>query len=297
VQRHAARAVVVDLQPALLDDPSAARVERIERQGDAVAGEPVALLRFDHAGRLRGVVRQVGDRRVAFLAVVGLRLEGDVAAREARFHLEDFLALDVQALGERVDLALGERGAVGVLVGRVVLHRLLHRAQVEEELALRLGRRDLDHPPVLEDVLVDLGLDPVHGVADQADALVRVEALHGLHQADVAFLDQVAVRQAVAEVLARDRDDQAQVRDHEPPGRSQVAVVAQATRELGLLFLGQERDAVDRADVSVEVAERGNEGPGVAQGEGIRGDWFMARSDISSPLSVPQILALGSLEC
>src|SRR5678810_413011 len=35
------------------------------------------------------------------------------------------------------------------------------------------------------------------------------------HQADVAFLDQVAVGQAVAEVLARDRDDQAQVRDDE----------------------------------------------------------------------------------
>jgi len=40
----------------------------------------------------------------------------------------------------------------------------------------------------------------VHGVADEAHALVRVEALHGFHQADVAFLDQVAVRQPIAEV-------------------------------------------------------------------------------------------------
>ena len=157
-----------------------------------------------------------------------------------------------------------------VLVVGIVLHRLLHRAQVEEELALRLGRGDLDHAPVLEDVLVDLGLDPVHGVADQANALVRVEALDGLHQADVAFLDQVAVGQAVAEVLARDRDDQAQVRDDQAAGGRQVAVVAQATGELGLLFLGQKRDAVDGADVGVEVAEGRDQGPGVPDGEGAR---------------------------
>jgi hypothetical protein len=40
----------------------------------------------------------------------------------------------------------------------VVLEPLLHGAQVEEQLALGLGRGDLDHAPVLQDVLVDLGL-------------------------------------------------------------------------------------------------------------------------------------------
>ena len=74
-------------------------------------------------------------------------------------------------------------------------------------------------------------------VADQADALVRVEALHGLHQADVAFLDQVAVRQAVAQVLARDRDDQAQVRQHQASGGLEVAVFTQAPPERGFFLL------------------------------------------------------------
>jgi hypothetical protein len=78
---------------------------------------------------------------------------------------------------------------VRLTVGRVGLQALLHRAQVEEELALGLGGGDLDHAPVPEDVLVDLGLDPVQRVADQAHALLGVEALDGLHQADVAFLD------------------------------------------------------------------------------------------------------------
>jgi hypothetical protein len=96
----------------------------------------------------------------------------------------------------------------------VVLEALLHRAQVEEQLALGLGRGDLDHAPVLQDVLMDLGLDPVQRIAHQAHALVRVEALDGLHQADVAFLDQVAVGQAVAQVFARNRT---------PPGAGATA--------------------------------------------------------------------------
>src|SRR3546814_1291864 len=86
---------------------------------------------------------------------------------------------------------------------------------VEEQLALRLGGGDLDDAPVLEDVLVHLGADPVHREADQAHADFGVEALDRLHQADVAFLDQVAERQAVAVVAARDVHDEAQVRMHQ----------------------------------------------------------------------------------
>ena len=57
VQRHAAGAVVVHLQPAFLDDAAAARIQRVERAGDAVAGQPVALGGFRAARRL---VRLVG---------------------------------------------------------------------------------------------------------------------------------------------------------------------------------------------------------------------------------------------
>ena len=88
---------------------------------------------------------------------------------------------------------------------------MLHGAQVEKELALRLGGGELDDAPVLEDVFVDFGLDPVQRVADQAHALIRVEALDGLHQPHVAFLYQIAMRQAVAQILARDGNHQPQV--------------------------------------------------------------------------------------
>jgi len=46
----------------------------------------------------------------------------------------------------------------------------------------------------------------------------RVEALHRLHQADVAFLDQVGLRQAVALVATGDMHHEAQVRQHQLPG-------------------------------------------------------------------------------
>src|SRR3546814_1054651 len=62
---------------------------------------------------------------------------------------------------------------------------LLALAQIEEQLALRLGGGDLDDAPVLEDVLVHLGADPMHREADQAHADFGVEALDRLHQADV----------------------------------------------------------------------------------------------------------------
>ena len=145
---------------------------------------------------------------------------------------------------------------------------------------------------LLQDVLVDLGLDPVQRVADQPHALLGVEALDGLHQADVAFLDQVAVRQAVAQVLARHRHDQPQVRQHQPAGGLQVALVAQLARQVRLVFCRQHRHAVDRRDVRVEVAQRRHQGPGVAQCNERKRRLESCASEHRHPELVPRILAL-----
>ncbi len=161
---------------------------------------------------------------------------------------------------------------MGVAVGSVALQALLHRAQVEEQLALGLGRRDLDHAPVLQDVLVDFGLDPVQRVAHQAHALFRVEALDGLHQADVAFLDQVALRQAVTQVLGA---------TPRPPGAGATAPAARRLRgrrcragdaRIRLLLRGVSSGMrLHGRDVGVEVAERRHQRPRVAQGQIGRG--------------------------
>jgi hypothetical protein len=97
---------------------------------------------------------------------------------------------------------------------------------------------------------------------------VWVEALDGLHQADIAFLDQVAVRQAVAQVLARHRHDQAQVRQHQAAGGFDIRLVAQAPGEAAFFLLRQHRQAVDGRNVGVQVAERRHQGPRIADLQG-----------------------------
>ena len=94
-----------------------------------------------------------------------------------------------------------------------------------------------------------------HGLADPPRRVRRkpvpeppVVALDGLHQADVALLDQVEERQAAAGVAPCDRHHEAQVGLDQPPARAQVA----ALERLGqrhLLGGGQQRHLRDLAQV------------------------------------------------
>ena len=49
---------------------------------------------------------------------------------------------------------------------------------------------------------MDLSANPVQGIAHQPHALLRVKAFDGFHQADIAFLNQVALWQPITHVLA-----------------------------------------------------------------------------------------------
>ena len=202
MQRHAARAIVIDLEPALFHNAARTRVELFQRRADAVSGQMVTLARLHQGCRLLRRVSQVGDRaKSIFTVVAGTRIQQHITPRHALLHLDHFFALDVQCFCHRGNLALGQRIAMRRHIG-IVLEALLHRAQIEEKLALSLGGGHLHHAPVFQDVFVNLGLDPVHGITHQAHTLVGVEALDCLHQTDVAFLDQITVRQAIAQILS-----------------------------------------------------------------------------------------------
>ena len=103
---------------------------------------------------------------------------------------------------------------------------------------------------------MDFGLDPVQRERHQPHAAARVEAAHRLHQADVAFLDQVRLRQAVAQVLPADGDDQAQVRHHELACCFEIVVPLQPRAEILLLLGSEQRKPVHRLDVVVETPQR-----------------------------------------
>jgi hypothetical protein len=134
---------------------------------------------------------------------------------------------------------------------------LLRLAQVEEQFTLRLGGGDLDDTPVAQDELVHLGANPVHREGHEADAMVGIEALDGLHEADVAFLDQIAQRQAVAGIALGHVHDEAQVREHHAAGSFELAIFTIAPREILLLFQRQHGDLVDFLDVGIQAPRSG----------------------------------------
>ncbi len=58
----------------------------------------------------------------------------------------------------------------------------------------------------------------MQGERHQPYAALRIEPLDRLHQPDIALLDQVGMRQAISEVVTRDRDYEAEVRHHQSAG-------------------------------------------------------------------------------
>src|SRR5690606_27916757 len=141
-----------------------------------------------------------------------------------------------------VDLVVGQPGQL-----------LLGAAQVEEQLALGLGGSHLDDAPVAQDEFVDLGADPVHGEGHQAHTHFRVEALDRLHQADVAFLDQVGLGQAVAGIAAGDMNYETQVRHDQLTGCVQIFLIVQTVSQLALFLDTQYRDAAYGLNIGLQV--------------------------------------------
>ena len=117
--------------------------------------------------------------------------------------------------------------------------------------------------PGVGDAAGDGLADPPRGVGGELEALAPVELLDGVHEAEVALLDQVQQRQAGGLILLGDRDDQAQVRLHEGllgllalhDGAAELALLrgGEALGRLGHLGLGgpPSLDGLGQADLVV----------------------------------------------
>jgi hypothetical protein len=126
-------------------------------------------------------------------------------------------------------------------------------AQVEEQLLLRGGRADLHQRPGMQDVFLDRGADPPHRIGGEAEALVGIEALHGLHQANVAFRDDFGHGQAIAAIAHRDLRDQAQMAGHHLMGGFGVLVFLPALGQHELLALFQHGELANLRKIAGEV--------------------------------------------
>jgi hypothetical protein len=169
--------------PAALQDLAASVVQRIERLRETVRSVLIPLLAFYGDRRVRFRMRQIRRGRVRglFLIRVRRRIERQITRAQTLLHVRHFGRGHTEIFGDCTSLTFREPAQV-----------FLEPAQVEEQLALRFRRRDFHETPIAQHILVNLGANPMHRERHQAHTHRRVEALHRLHESDIAFLNQIA---------------------------------------------------------------------------------------------------------
>lgn len=75
---------------------------------------------------------------------------------------------------------------------------------------------------------MNLRFDPVHCKGDQADTILRIKTFHRFHQAHVAFLNQIGLRQAVTGITTGNMDHEAQMRKNQLAGGIHITFVMQS---------------------------------------------------------------------
>ena len=175
--------------------------------------------------------------------------------REALLHLGDFGRRYAEVSGHSAGFIRAQPAQVA-----------LQTSQIEKQFTLRLGGGDAHQTPVAQHVFVDFGADPMHRERHQPHAHTRVEALDRLHQADVAFLHQIAHRQTVAAIATGDMHHESQVREHQLARGAQIVLLAESARQLLLVLAAQHRYAADSINVGIETAQW----PGNAEVSGVR---------------------------
>ena len=181
-------------------------------------------------------------------------------AGEAAVHRDHFFLGHVQLGG---DLGHLVRLQIAFLDG---LDLALEAAQVEEQPLLVGGRAHLDQRPRAQDVFLDRGLDPPHGIGRQTEAAFRVEFLDGLHQTDIAFRHDFADRQAVAAIAHGDLCNETQVARHHLVGGRAVAMLSVTLREHVFLLWLQHREFADFVEIAIETGFAGGNGRQIVTG-------------------------------
>ncbi len=95
--------------------------------------------------------------------------------------------------------------------------------------------------------------NPPHRIGGEAEAAIGVEFLHPLHQADIAFADQLADRQAIAAIAHGDLGHEPQVAGDELRRGFIVAMFLETLGEHELLLGREQREFANFGQVAVEA--------------------------------------------
>ncbi|MNY13282.1 hypothetical protein D3C86_1464110 [compost metagenome] len=108
---------------------------------------------------------------------------------------------------------------------------------------------------LVHDRALDALADPPRGIGGKAEATGRIKLLDGVHQAEVAFLDQIEQRHATIQIALGDAHHEAQVAlDHYLP-RREIPALGQRG-EMEFLRRGQQRLDADAVQVVLDGVSR-----------------------------------------
>ena len=124
------------------------------------------------------------------------------------------------------------------------------RCKLIKKFLLCRRRADADHRILPHQIFLNVAADPPNGVGDQTNAFVRIEFLHRVHEADVAFLNEVDQSRAELAVFGCDLDDKTQIRGDQLLGRLWVAGFAIANSEFVFLLASQKRVLANFSEVA-----------------------------------------------
>src|SRR5712671_780723 len=110
----------------------------------------------------------------------------------------------------------------------------------------------------MQDVLLDRGADPPHGVSRKPKPAIRVETLDCLHHADIALGDQLRERQSIAAITHRDFCDEAEVASDELVRGLRIFVLFPTLGEHVFLPRLQHRKFADLLKIPRQVSFRGD---------------------------------------
>ena len=179
-------------------------------------------------------------------------------------HLDDVALPYVQSVGEQFRV---RRESLPFELGLLFF-------EIVEQLPLVLGRPDFDQSIGVQEIAENVGPRPPGGIGVKADVLRRVELLDRLHQADVAFLNQVHVVGAGVEIFGGNRDRHAQVGHDEFHGGVAAALRVIFMEQAQFFFFGEIGIPADFGQVLLERRDRHH-------GHGICG-WVSADAGLNS---------------
>jgi hypothetical protein len=108
----------------------------------------------------------------------------------------------------------------------------------------------------MQDIFLDGGANPPHGISGEPEAAIRIEPPHRLHHADIAFRDQLGNRQAVTAIPHRDLGDEPQMRVDELMSGLLVTMVTPGASQPLFLLVGQHGIFADFLHIARQTAIR-----------------------------------------